>query len=162
MSALECGTCAGLWLADETFRQLCERARVEKEIEPETRAHGDGPDAHADPAAGRIFYRRCPVCSARMNRRNFGRRSGVILDQCRDHGTWFDASELSRALDWIRSGGEGLAEEREKEEARAVLSAARFRVEPKAPENSWTRDEDSSWSSEEGILPLLTRMLLRK
>ncbi len=37
-------------------------------------------------------YRPCPVCTRLMNRVNFGRRSGVLIDRCRAHGSWFDAS----------------------------------------------------------------------
>jgi hypothetical protein len=37
--------------------------------------------------------------------RHYGRRSGVIIDVCRNHGIWFDADELPRILEWIRQGG---------------------------------------------------------
>jgi Zn-finger nucleic acid-binding protein len=54
-----------------------------------------------------------------MYRRNYGRRSGVIVDICKDHGIWFDADELPRILAWIRSGGQAKAEEeRAAQEAR--------------------------------------------
>ena len=35
----------------------------------------------------RVQYRRCPHCREFMNRVNFGRYSGVIVDVCREHGT---------------------------------------------------------------------------
>ncbi len=40
-----------------------------------------------------------------MNRRNFGRHSGVIVDICGSHGIWFDAQELAQVVRWVRSGG---------------------------------------------------------
>jgi Zn-finger nucleic acid-binding protein len=50
-------------------------------------------------------YIRCPVCDDLMSRVNFGRKSGVIVDVCVDHGTWFDADEIDRAAAFIASGG---------------------------------------------------------
>ena len=67
-----------------------------------------GQAAPADPARSgpqSQRYRKCPVCSQIMHRRNYARRSGVIIDVCRDHGLWFDADELPRIIAWIRAGG---------------------------------------------------------
>ena len=58
-----------------------------------------------------------------MHRRNYGRKSGVILDTCRQHGVWFDQGELDSVLEWIRHGGLERAERHlrqlEAEEARS-------------------------------------------
>jgi len=40
-----------------------------------------------------------------MTRMNFGVRSGIILDVCRTHGTWFDGGELDAALSFVQAGG---------------------------------------------------------
>jgi Zn-finger nucleic acid-binding protein len=40
-----------------------------------------------------------------MTRMNFGTRSGIILDVCRAHGTWFDRGELDAVLSFVRDGG---------------------------------------------------------
>jgi len=40
-----------------------------------------------------------------MNRVNFARISGVILDVCKMHGVWFDRDELSQVLESIQGGG---------------------------------------------------------
>jgi len=53
----------------------------------------------------RVHYVACPVCGSMMNRRNFGGGSGVIVDVCARHGTWFDAGELPRVLSFVESGG---------------------------------------------------------
>ena len=41
----------------------------------------------------KIQYRKCPSCDAPMNRSNFGKTSGVIVDSCSRHGIWLDAGE---------------------------------------------------------------------
>jgi Zn-finger nucleic acid-binding protein len=64
-------------------------------------------------------YRRCPVCSKHMNRRNYGKRSGVIIDSCREHGIWFDALELGATLRWIKKGGEEFSARKDQDEERA-------------------------------------------
>ena len=50
-----------------------------------------------------------------MNRINFARCSGVIVDVCKGHGTWFDKQELTRIVEFIREGG--LEASRQKEKA---------------------------------------------
>jgi Zn-finger nucleic acid-binding protein len=112
---LECPRCAGLWLSDETFNQLTKRAKSDApgmeelfDLSPPRRPKS-GPQDEPEQSGWR--YRNCPVCDSMMNRRNFGRRSGVIIDICKDHGIWFDADELRQILSWIRSGGLAKAEE---------------------------------------------------
>ncbi len=56
------------------------------------------------------LYRPCPVCGAMMNRVNYARHSGVIINVCQKHGVWFDADELSRILVWVREGGKAEAD----------------------------------------------------
>lgn len=52
-----------------------------------------------------VKYLPCPVCAERMNRRQFVPGSGVIIDECRDHGIWLDAGEHHRILDFVRTHG---------------------------------------------------------
>jgi Zn-finger nucleic acid-binding protein len=63
-----------------------------------------------------VNYLKCPSCRNTMNRKMFGRISGVIVDVCRDHGVWFDSGELSEVLGWIQRGGLELARQRELQE----------------------------------------------
>ncbi|HYH46951.1 MAG TPA: zf-TFIIB domain-containing protein [Thermoanaerobaculia bacterium] len=87
-------------------------------------------------AGGARAYRPCAVCGALMNRRNYGRRSGVILDICAEHGIWFDSDELQRLLRWIREGGEEKAQALLAEQERAAARHGKlFPV-------SWPADED--------------------
>lgn len=80
-------------------------------------------------APGGKLYIKCPDCDEVMNRVNFGRRSGIIVDVCRYHGTWFDAGELPRIVDFVMKGGLEEAERRHieemKEQARRARSEAR-------------------------------------
>jgi Zn-finger nucleic acid-binding protein len=68
-----------------------------------------------------------------MGRRNYRKRSGVIIDQCHEHGTWLDAHELERIAGWVLSGKAARAEQasirlREEREQLAARAATQ-RVE---------------------------------
>jgi Zn-finger nucleic acid-binding protein len=62
-----------------------------------------------------------------MNRINFARCSGVIVDVCKGHGTWFDRDELSHIVEFIRQGG--LEASRNKEKAAIEEERRRLRQE---------------------------------
>lgn len=74
------------------------------------------PSGHGSPVDER--YIACPVCGAMMNRRVFGKRSGVVVDVCAAHGTWFDAGELERGAAFLASGGLARVARSEAEERR--------------------------------------------
>jgi hypothetical protein len=40
-----------------------------------------------------------------MNRVNFGRVSGIVVDLCKGHGVWFDPGELQSVLHFVANGG---------------------------------------------------------
>ncbi len=65
----------------------------------------------------KVKYIQCPVCELFMNRINFGHRSGVIVDRCKNHGVWLDNGELTHLLEWKKAGGQ-LLHEREKKRTR--------------------------------------------
>ena len=82
---------------------------------------------HPEAEPSKISYVPCPDCSQLMNRSNFARSSGVIIDTCRQHGVWFDASELPRILEFIDQGG--LTRQREKEKIAIEDERSRLRDE---------------------------------
>jgi Zn-finger nucleic acid-binding protein len=130
ISVLECPRCAGMWLGLAVFRSVADRARDDSVADPamliaESSTHRAGSPAGPE----RAFYRQCPECRSVMNRRNFGQRSGVVIDTCKEHGLWFDAQELSGILRWIRQGGETRAKKRQASERRHVERQSRFKVE---------------------------------
>jgi Zn-finger nucleic acid-binding protein len=58
-----------------------------------------------NPLSEKVTYLPCPICQELMLRRNFGRASGIIVDVCSLHGTWFDIGELARILSFVGQGG---------------------------------------------------------
>jgi Zn-finger nucleic acid-binding protein len=96
----ECEKCFGIWLDTATFERLCREAEKQAAALP---AVSLGQAYVTD--LGPVRYRRCPVCGQLMNRVNFAHRSGVVVDVCPNHGTWFDRNELQRIILFIRSGG---------------------------------------------------------
>jgi Zn-finger nucleic acid-binding protein len=52
-----------------------------------------------------VTYLPCPECAQLMNRKNFGGKSGIVVDVCTLHGVWFDATELAAVLAYVESGG---------------------------------------------------------
>src|SRR5437588_2419480 len=109
----ECERCGGLWLDVATFDRICANREEQSAMlggASLTAAHHL--ELNAD--ALRISYVPCPQCGQLMNRINFARCSGVIVDVCKGHGTWFDASELREIVEFIRGGGLEVSREREK------------------------------------------------
>jgi Zn-finger nucleic acid-binding protein len=75
-----------------------------------------------------VRYIKCPGCGKFMNRVNFGYRSGVVMDQCRQHGVWMDNGELIHLMEWKKAGGQLLDEQQKTqrfmEEQRKARAAA--------------------------------------
>jgi Zn-finger nucleic acid-binding protein len=71
-----------------------------------------------------IRYVPCPECSKLMHRVNFANCSGVIVDVCKAHGTWFDKGEMTHIIEFIQSGGLELS----KAKRQAELEAAERRL----------------------------------
>lgn len=133
---LECVRCAGLWLSQQGFSVMVEKVR-ESAVEP---VSGQGAimapqinDRKALRQGGKL-YRKCPECSKLMNRSNYGRYSGVLIDSCSEHGIWFDHAELDTILSWVKAGGEKRAMDYQREEsdaqARVDRRKEREAVEP--------------------------------
>ena len=118
LSVLECGRCAGMWLGNDTFEHVVSRA---EEVSTTIHGAGSGPErarTQTIGAQGGPAYRPCIRCGKLMNRRNYGKRSNVIIDVCKEHGVWFDAEELGRILQWVRAGGLESMREAEREKLR--------------------------------------------
>lgn len=131
LTVLECNHCAGLWLGSDVFRLLEERSKERQTswTAPSTRASEDT----ARTAPGARMYRPCPTCGNLMNRQNYGRRSGVILDSCGKHGLWFDHGELETILRWVRDGGLARADHLEHEKRREEVRASSRKGSPGPP-----------------------------
>jgi len=111
--AHRCGRCRGVWLGPDAFRQICEQ----EEAGPEEDAALVRAVAPVDRRAAiddRIKYRACPGCRDVMNRTNFAKVSGVVIDVCKSHGAWFDRGELASIRAFLRAGGAGRFERHRK------------------------------------------------
>ncbi len=97
-SVVGCRQCGGFFIPDETFEMMQDRSdRVVFPSSPVQRTQV-APEAT-------VRYVRCPVCRNMMNRTNFARISGAIIDTCRGHGTWFDPGEMEKVMDFVARGG---------------------------------------------------------
>ena len=86
----------------DTLRQIC-ASREQQSAVLGMASHLPSNDGVA--IEKHIRYLPCPICHKLMNRVNFANCSGVIVDVCLAHGTWFDRDELRRIVEFIRGGG---------------------------------------------------------
>lgn len=108
----ECGDCDGVWVEAEVFEQLC----ADREQQAAVLCAASRAKRGAEVCAGPVRYVPCPQCGQLMNRQNFARCSGVIVDFCKRHGTWLDRDELRRIVEFIRAGGLEAARTMEREQ----------------------------------------------
>jgi Zn-finger nucleic acid-binding protein/ribosomal protein L40E len=151
VSLLECPHCAGIWLGQEAFRLVADRSRddtLPEELIAESAAALR--PMTANEAAGVMRYRRCPVCNKHMNRRNYGKRSGVIIDSCKNHGIWFDAAELGAILRWIRKGGEDRSARKDLEDERARKRNQAIKLPVLERADSYGNRSRSDWDGDSG------------
>ena len=80
-----------------------------------------------------------------MHRRNYGRRSGVIVDSCAGHGLWFDGSELDELLTWVRRGGETAAALRHSEEQGQLERQRRLLSEFRSETGALDSNGEQAW-----------------
>jgi Zn-finger nucleic acid-binding protein len=115
MGMLECRSCDGAWVDSDTFDRIC--------TSTEARAALLSRPAPPLPApVRRIKYRPCVRCGKMMNRVNFGRLSGTVIDVCKGHGTFLDSGELHAIVAFIQGGG---LERVRKHELEAIEDATR-------------------------------------
>jgi Zn-finger nucleic acid-binding protein len=109
---LECAACDGVWVDAEVFERLCaqreSQTAVLSRLVPRTASGSRGP----------VRYRPCLCCGKMMNRVNFGKLSGAVIDVCRGHGAFLDAGELHQIVTFIQNGGLDRARAQKVEELR--------------------------------------------
>lgn len=106
----ECSRCEGLWVDVRSFEKIC----ADREQQSAVLGTATPASTVAGGETSKVQYVPCPECSQLMNRMNFARCSGVIVDICKNHGTWFDRDELSRIIEFIRGGGLNASRAKEK------------------------------------------------
>jgi Zn-finger nucleic acid-binding protein len=108
----ECIHCGGLWIDKNIFQDICSKEEAQEAVlhfrfeENHEQTNGQQKRKRA--------YIPCPECGKLMNHKNFSRGSGIILDWCRNHGSWFDRQELQQIIRFIRMGGLQKARERDR------------------------------------------------
>lgn len=131
-SVRECSQCVGLWVDVASFEKICADREQQSAV---LGAASPAPTHTVSDAVSKISYVPCPECAQLMNRINFARCSGVIVDVCKGHGTWFDRDELSRIVEFIHGGGLDASRSREKlqlDEARRELQAEQFAADARS------------------------------
>ena len=106
-----CSKCDGLWLHAAAFEGIC------ADRERQSAVLGFlGQRTAKSQAMTKVNYVPCPDCGTLMNRSNFAKASGVIIDICKKHGVWFDADELPTIIEFVKKGGMEIARQRERNE----------------------------------------------
>lgn len=123
----ECPDCSGVWLDACAVDRL---VRERRQVSTQAVLGMGGPINRGvlpiNPP-GRT-YLKCPECETVMNRTNFAKKSGIIIDNCRGHGTWFDADELPRIVEFVMNGGIEAANEAELQKMQAEVRKERSKA----------------------------------
>ena len=140
----ECGSCGGLWLEIGAFEKLCADREHQASVLG-LASPVNSPRTNATTGEIKVRYFPCPQCGQLMNRMNFARCSGVIVDVCRGHGMWFDRDELRAIIEFIRAGGLDRSRQKEKREIafeREQLRHQQFITDLESPERFSFSDEE--------------------
>jgi Zn-finger nucleic acid-binding protein len=132
----ECSQCQGIWADADSLQRIC----ADREQQAAVLGTASPVPVNAGSIEKNIRYVPCPVCTKLMNRVMFAHCSGVVVDVCKAHGTWFDKDELRRIVEFIRAGGIDAARadeiqelERKRRELRAAQMAGSWdsNIEPR-------------------------------
>ena len=116
-----CPKCGGLWLDRGEFH------RATRESDVYTKENNGNQYPHP-PLQESITYIPCVRCHKMMNRKNFARISGIIIDECSRHGVWLDAGELEKIRLFIVDGGLERAQDKEIEKNRLEIEGLATKV----------------------------------
>ncbi len=116
---LECAACGGVWVDARAFERIC------SDRDAQAAVLGGDPGRRVMQHAATVRYRPCPVCGRLMNRVNFARISGTVVDVCKGHGTFLDAGELHEIVTFITAGGLDRSRQRQIEDMKEAESDLR-------------------------------------
>jgi Zn-finger nucleic acid-binding protein len=111
----ECRSCQGVFLDHVAIKRVI-TDRQQARAQALLGALPTGVVAHVQ--TGKMYIK-CPACHQIMNRRQFAAGAGVIVDVCKQHGTFFDVGELPQTIDFVMHGGLEKAERVEIDRLRA-------------------------------------------
>ncbi len=120
-----CRRCGGQWVDTEELQRLLavEKRQLSREDMVNLRRNWR-PRIREQ----KTTYLKCPRCSSMMRRKNFAQVSGVIIDECRDHGVWYDKGELEAINDFIMKGGLSLGRFRREQRMKQEVGSERRRA----------------------------------
>lgn len=120
-----CISCAGLWLDPGELGTMVDDPGPSEANVADLREGMK--DVHVP--TGPVRYRACPRCKLMMARRNFGSHSGVIVDECRQHGMYLDPGEFEAIEAFIKLGGLALERTRELRNAKRAVQKSKLDAE---------------------------------
>ena len=135
---LECDTCHAVWVEAATFERICADKATQAAV-----LHQWPTPPVQQPAE--IHYRHCVACGKIMNRMNFGRSSGTVVDVCKGHGTLLDPGELHQIVAFIQSGGLDRARDRQIEDMKEAEAQLRAAQNAQAAHQFSTGDMSITW-----------------
>ncbi len=117
-----CKACGGQWLDRVEFKLATRESEVYSQEVPKTEYLRAPPK---DP----LTYIPCVRCGKIMNRKNFSKISGVLIDECGKHGVWLDAGEMEKIRHFIADGGLERAQDMKVEKNRTELKRLATQVD---------------------------------
>jgi Zn-finger nucleic acid-binding protein len=151
-----CSTCEGAWFDLGEIEQILQAARQavkEDRFVPTPIEAAPG----VEPPPRDRAYLPCPRCGTLMNRQNWDRRSGILVDSCHSCGVWLDGGELAQMRSWGARTPEGAPPPPEEPKPRA---------DPLARTSVWTQDVSGygslgghGWANHSAFGGLLTSLL---
>jgi Zn-finger nucleic acid-binding protein len=140
----ECGGCGGVWVDAQSFQQICQ-SREQQSAYVGAGSPLAAPSLGAASRHESVHYVKCPQCGQLMNRMNFARLSGVIVDVCKRHGTWFDRDELRQIVEFIRGGGLDAARDKERAQLEVEKQRLKDRERASAAMPAYPADEERDY-----------------
>lgn len=124
-----CSRCGGSFASHRVLNTLIERENLRFE---QSRGPGEvkleNVKRYMLAQTAGIEYKNCPHCMQRMQRKNYARLSGVVVDQCVKHGVYFDAGELAQVLGFVATGGLTVVRERRARERAYEARQTRYQT----------------------------------
>jgi Zn-finger nucleic acid-binding protein len=117
-----CPECSGMWLDTLDFEHLTSEKDVYADESTSTHFDRIVPEN-----APRLYE--CVRCNNIMNRTNFRRISGILIDSCCDHGAWLDSKELTQIRNFVASGGLDKSQDTEIRKNNAEIRGLATKVE---------------------------------
>ena len=118
----ECTSCGGVFVGVAALNRWLGDAAAQAAVREAF------PSGQTQLHPGGAMYVKCPVCAVVMNRRQFAAGAAVVVDVCRAHGTWFDAAELGKVMEFVLAGGLDRAAAKEAERRADEERAARVKA----------------------------------